>query len=287
MAQQNVATKALTPQQQKVANFKGIINTKDMVKRLTSSLGSKEVATQFMSSMIELYSGDTYLQNCDPNMVVMECIKAANLGLPIVKSLGYAYVVPFKNKPTFIIGYKGMIQLAQRSGQYKCINADAIYEGEEVTFDRLSGRLKIDGTRLSDKTIGFFAYFQLVNGFEKTLYMTIDQVTDYAKKYSPSYGTASSPWTKEFDSMAKKTVLRQILKYGPMSTEMRYAEKTEIEAAERLANAEAEENANKGNVIDIPEQDIISVDSSTGEVVETIGTVEETAKPLCDEDEPF
>ena len=124
----------------KVDTFKSIVNTSDMVKRMTAACGSKEAAFQFMASMLDLYEGDNYLQQCDPAKVVMECIKAASLKLPLVKSLGYAYVVPYKNTPTFLIGYKGYIQLALRSGKYKCLNADCIYEGEEIKFNRLSGR---------------------------------------------------------------------------------------------------------------------------------------------------
>ena len=100
----------------KIDQFKGILNSQTIRAQLRNSL--KDKAGQFMSSMIDLYSGDTYLQQCDPEKVALECVKAAALDLPLVKSLGYAYVVPYKNVPTFTIGYKGLIQLAQRTGQY-------------------------------------------------------------------------------------------------------------------------------------------------------------------------
>lgn len=247
----------------KVETFKGIVNTQDMVKRMTSACGTKEAAFQFMASMLDLYEGDAYLQQCDPQKVVMECIKAASLNLPLVKSLGYAYVVPYKNVPTFTIGYKGYIQLALRSGKYKCLNADCVYEGEEIAFNRLSGRLSISGAKTSDKAVGYFAYFELVNGFEKTLYMTVDEIRAYAQKYSKAYN--NGPWQTEFDAMAKKTVIRQILKYGPMSTEMQKAEVEEIKAAETAARAEIAANANAGEVIDLT--NTIVVDEGTGEVV--------------------
>lgn len=268
MAYQNNAqpvrqTQAMTVKEQKVNEFKGLINTQSMMKRMTTACGGKEAAGQFMASMLDLYEGDNYLQNCDPQKVLMECLKAASLNLPLVKSLGYAYVVPYKGTPTFIIGYKGYIQLALRSGQYKCINADCIYEGEEVGFDRLSGRLSITGERKSNKAIGYFAYFQLVNGFEKTLYMDLEQIHNYAKKYSKAYD--SGPWKTEFDAMAKKTVIRQILKYGPMSTEMQEAERLEIQAAEAIAQAEVGRSANR-DFIDIPDEPV-TVDAATGEVV--------------------
>ncbi|WP_419066800.1 recombinase RecT, partial [Hominenteromicrobium sp.] len=101
----------------KIDQFKGVLNSQTIRAQLKNSL--KDKAGQFMSSMIDLYSGETALQNCDPEKVALECVKAAALDLPLVKSLGYAYVVPYKNVPTFTIGYKGLVQLAQRTGQYK------------------------------------------------------------------------------------------------------------------------------------------------------------------------
>ncbi|MGN0489367.1 MAG: recombinase RecT [Ruminococcus sp.] len=261
--------KALT----KVDAFKSLINTKEMVRRLTSACGTKEAAFQFMASMLDLYEGDNYLQNCDPSRVLAECIKAASLNLPLVKSLGYAYVVPYKNTPTFLIGYKGYIQLALRSGQYKCINADCVYEGEEISVDRLSGRLKIYGEKTSDKAVGYFAYFELVNGFEKTFYMTVEDIRAYAKKYSKAYN--NGPWQTEFDAMAKKTVIRQLLKYGPMSTEMQMAEELEARATEAAVQTEINEHANRV-IIDttatVPEEPDgkakpINIDPDTGEVI--------------------
>ena len=107
----------------------------------------------------------------------------------------------------------------------------------------------ISGQKTSNQAVGYFAYFKLINGFEKTLYMTIEQIQEYAKRYSKAYN--NGPWKTDFDAMAKKTVLRQILKYGPMSTEMQEAEIQEIRAAQEAANAEIAENA--GNVIiDMP-----------------------------------
>lgn len=259
MAYQNNAAMA------KVDAFKSLINTKEMVRRMSTACGGKEAAGQFMASMLDLYEGDNYLQSCDPQRVLMECLKAASLNLPLVKSLGYAYVVPYKSIPTFIIGYKGYIQLALRSGQYRILNADCIYEGEEISFDRLSGKLSVTGTATSEKAVGYFAYFQLINGFEKTLYMTVEQIQAYAKKYSKAYN--SGPWQTEFDAMAKKTVIRQILKYGPMSTEMQEAERMEIQSAEAAAQAQVDQNANQ-SAIDVPTQNVIVVDQKTGEVID-------------------
>ncbi len=128
---------------QKIEEFKNILNDKTIRAQVKNSL--KENSGAFLSSMIDLYSGDQYLQNCDPRAVAMECLKAASLKLPLVKSLGFAYVVPFNNVPTFTIGYKGLIQLAQRSGLYKNINADVVFEGEFISHNKLTGNLDLSG----------------------------------------------------------------------------------------------------------------------------------------------
>lgn len=253
----------------KIDQFKGVLNSQTIRAQLKNSL--KDKAGQFMSSMIDLYSGDTYLQQCDPEKVALECVKAAALDLPLVKSLGYAYVVPYKNVPTFTIGYKGLIQLAQRTGQYLTINADVVYEGEITDRDKLSGMIKLDGERISDKIVGYFAYFKLLNGYEKILYMSKDEIVKYAEYYSPSYSSKFSPWKSEFDKMACKTVLRQLIsKYGPTSTEMQRVELTDDKGI--TPKQEINEKANK-QMIDI------QVDETTGEVIE-ITTESAKSEPL-------
>lgn len=246
----------------KVDQFKMVLNDSTIRAQLKNSL--KEKSGAFMSSMLDLYSGDSYLQKCDPRAVAMECLKAASLDLPIVKSLGFAYVVPYNNKPTFIVGYKGLIQLAQRTGQYKTINAGVVYEGEYQGYDKLSGMVDISGERISDKVIGYFAYFKLINGFEKVLYMSRDEVEAWKKRYSKTQSDAT-PWAKEFDKMAMKTCLRRLISgYGVMSTQMQQAVQYDA-AGEQSRNAveritkEAAENAN---------QTVIDIDQSTGEVID-------------------
>lgn len=241
----------------KIDQFKGFLNSQTIRAQLRNSL--KDKAGAFMSSMIDLYSGDTTLQQCDPEKVALEAVKAAALDLPLVKSLGYAYVVPYKNVPTFTIGYKGLIQLAQRTGQYKIINADVVYEGELRGFDKLSGIPDISGERMSDTVVGYFAYFKLLNGHEHVYYMSKPDMEKYAEKYSPSYSSKYSPWKTEFDKMAMKTVLRQLLsKWGPTSTEMQKVEKYDDKGA--TPAQEMQEKANK-TMIDV------EVNEDTGEVM--------------------
>lgn len=245
-----------------VDQFKAVLNEKTFRAQIQNSL--KEKSGAFLSSMIDLYNGDTTLQQCDPRAVALECIKAASLDLPINKNLGFAYVVPYKGRPTFTIGYKGLIQLAQRSGQYRYINAGVVKEGELRGINKLSGMIDLSGEPVSDKIIGYFAYFQLINGAEKTLYMSKEEAEAWRDRYSPSAKAGFSPWKSDFDKMAMKTCLRRLIgTYGIMSADMQ-------QAVVGDAETEMAANANKVQVQQIPQATPapLTVDSSTGEVLE-------------------
>lgn len=184
-----------------------------------------ENSNLFVASLIDLYASDSYLQQCEPSQVVAEALKAATLKLPINKSLGFAYIVPYKKQgkqiPQFQLGYKGMIQLAMRSGIYKYLNADVIYEGEYNGYSKLTGELDLTGQKKSEIVVGYFAYVESVNGFKKSIFCTREDMETHAKKYSKAYGRDGSPWNTEFDAMAVKTMLRKLLsKYGLMTVEM-------------------------------------------------------------------
>jgi recombination protein RecT len=207
-------------------------------------------AGSFVASIIDLVGSDKVLQECDQNRVIMECLKAATLKLPINKSLGFAWVIPYKTKgvaiPQFQIGYKGYIQLAIRTGQYRFINAGVIFEGATVERNHLTGQVTFSGLATSDKAIGYFAYLETLSGFSKTVYMTADEVRAHAKRYSKSYQFESSAWQTNFPEMAQKTVLRLLLgKYGIMSVEMAQAIAIEDEEQEAEVIAEIKAEANK------------------------------------------
>jgi len=222
--------------------LKGVLANETMRKNFENIL--KDNAGAFMASIIELYQSDGYLQKCNPNAVVLEALKAATLKLPINKSLGFAYIIPYGTTPTMQLGYKGIIQLAQRSGQYRHINAGEVYEGEEVNYNRITGMLDIGGAATSDNVIGYYAYFQLQNGFEKAIYWDKDRVIAHAKKFSQAYkaGKKDSPWFTNFDAMAIKTVLKSLItRYGPMSIE--FADVMARDTDDRV-ESEVAENAN-------------------------------------------
>ena len=168
----------------------------------------------------------------------------------INKQLGFAYIIPYNNVPTFQLGFRGLIQLAQRSGQYRYINADVVCEGESVNYNRITGMLEISGTAKSETPVGYFAYFQLLNGFEKCVYWTREKVEAHAKRYSKAWSKADSPWHTNFDAMALKTVLKTIIsKYGVMSVE--FANAIANDSVDDRIEAEVAQNAN-GQPIVLP-----------------------------------
>lgn len=274
--------------------MKQLISNSGIQEMFEESLGKN--AGAFLSSLVEVYSDPAgTLSECDPKEVVMEALKAATLKLPLNKNLGFAWIIPYNKNtkiidesgrtqwvkvahPQFQMGYKGLIQLAIRTGQYQTINTNVIYEGMEVSEDYLTGIIKIGGKKKSDKIIGYFSYFKLVNGFEKVLYWSREQVIEHAKKYSQGYksmekakqGKYYKPdkfvWDVDFDKMALKTVTRVILtKYGVLSVEMQNAEMMEADTSLAI---EMDEEANKEELIIEPPSNVVL---DTGEIIDEEG----------------
>ncbi len=204
-------------------------------KRFNELLGKK--APGFISSIINV-SNLPSLKDADPNTIISSAVVAASLDLPIDQNLGFAYIVPYNKKnegkkAQFQMGYKGYIQLAMRTSQYKTINAIEVYEGEIKRVNRLTGEVEFNEDESlidRDNVVGYIAYFKLVNGFEKTLYMSKEEMEKHAKTYSQSYRSTKdwvvrdSLWTTSFDDMAIKTILKRLLsKYGILSIDMQTA----------------------------------------------------------------
>ena len=266
--------------------LKSMLKAESVQEQFSNALGKHR--DPFIASIIDLYTGDKQLQTCKPADVVAQALKAASMQLPINKALGFAYIVVYNNTvrqqdadgrdiwvkvptPTFIPGYKGYIQLAMRTGQYRFINADFVYEGELRTTNRLTGEIALDGERKSDKIVGYFAYMELLNGFSKTLYMSVEEMAKYAKRYAPSLGKGTTVealiklaneepkgkqvgWMGNFSDMALKTVIRRLLsKYGYLSVEMQGAITDDMEVNENRDNLIAE----SANTIDLQESDVV------------------------------
>lgn len=217
--------------------FKALMNTPAMKKKFTDILHEK--SDSFMGSLMTLVGGDNYLSQAEPMTIIASALKAATMDLPIDKNLGYAYVVPFNrsekvgnkwvkhNEAQFILGYKGYIQLAQRSGQYKALNALAIYDGQLIDWNPLTEEFTFDyKAKLSDEVIGYVGFFELLNGFKKTVYWTKQEIESHRIKNAKGYDKEklSGAWVDNYDSMAIKTVLRNMLsKWGLLSVEMQSA----------------------------------------------------------------
>lgn len=188
----------------------------------------RDKKSEFVSNMISLTDSDENLANCDPAALVKCAMSATALNLPLNKNLGYAYIIPYNNIPQFQIGYKGLIQLAIRTGVYETINACEIREGE-VERNKITGAIKFNGEKPECKVVGYLAYLKLNSGFTASLYMSEAQIEAHALKYSKSYGydirnkKQSSKWS-DVDArpkMALKTVLKGLLgTYGIMTTDM-------------------------------------------------------------------
>lgn len=244
--------------------LKSLLATDAIRRQMKSLLGEK--AGHFMMAIVGVVEGTPQLQSCDPQSIINSAIASATLDLPIEKNLGYAYIVPYKDKAQFQMGYKGYIQLALRSGQYKYINSVEIKEGELESYNLLTGEFNFKfieniNQRLEAKTIGYASYIEFTNGFRNTLYMTKEQVDNHAKEYSQSYaydlrkGYKNSNWSTNFDSMALKTVLKlNLSKFGVLSVSVQKALQidgssiTEIKD-DGTINAEYIDNYNKENKI--------------------------------------
>ena len=260
--QQAVATAA------KAQNTLGVmVNSKGVQDRFEKMLGKK--APAFLSSLLTMTNQNELLQKCNPQTVLSAAAIAASLDLPINPSLGFAWIVPYKTKAQFQMGYKGLIQLAQRSGLMKSIVSTEVYEGEIVNFNRFTETFET-GERLSDAVVGYYASFELVNGFKKCVYWEKDAVLKHAKRFSKSFN--SGPWQTDFDAMAKKTVLSALLRtYSPLSTAMQRAVEFDGTASEINAKGDPEvidlePDAYEAEAVD-PIEDGLMVNPETGEVL--------------------
>lgn len=204
-----------------------MLDGEKMRSRFDELLGKR--APQFISSVVSLVNADKSMQQAfyeSPMTVIQSALKAATFDLPIDQNLGYAYIVPFKNKgvmtANFILGWKGMHQLALRTGAYKTINVVDIREGELMSYNRLTEEVEIVFEEDEDKrealpVIGYVGYYKLVNGAEKTIYMTIKQIENHEKKNRKG-DYMGKGWRDDWDAMARKTVYRRLIgKWGVMS----------------------------------------------------------------------
>lgn len=233
--------------------FSVAVNTPSMQKLIANALHDPARCARFTASIVSAVSVNQALQNCDRNTVISGALLGESLNLSPSPQLGQYYLVPFNNKKKgiqdaqFVLGYKGYVQLALRSGQYKSINVEIVKQGEYKGRDPMTGDPRFQFLEDDDEwerlpVIGYMASFEYLNGFRKVLYWSKEKMMNHADRYSAAFSRKayenliagnipqgemwkySSFWYKDFDSMAKKTMLRQLIsKWGIMSTEIQIA----------------------------------------------------------------
>ena len=233
---QNGSTQGSLQKAHKV-QFSTLIKSDKVQKALTETLGDVARAKTFTASVISAVNTNRALADCDGMSIISGALLGETLKLSPSPQLGRYYLVPFKDnkthttKATFQMGYKGYYELAMRSGAYKKITAISVKEGEFEFYDPFIEEFGyhhiVDpDERANAKTIGYYAFFELTNGFTKTIYWTKNQMEKHAEKYSMGYRAHKGYtfWEKDFDAMAIKTMYRQLLsKYGILSVEMQNA----------------------------------------------------------------
>lgn len=264
-----------------------MLDGEKMRKRFDEVLGKR--APQFMSSLVSMINDNPALQEAfyaNSMSVLKSALQAASYDLPIDPTLGYAYIVPYRNKgkmtATFIIGYKGMVQLCLRTGAYSCVpDAVDVREGELESYNRLTGEavfnwIEDEDAREELPIVGYAGYFQLKNGAEKTIYMTVKQIEKHERKNRKGEYMGKG-WRENFDAMARKTVIRRLCsKYALMSIEYQDAASRDTM---NLATALAQQDFPETDTPEIADYSD-AIDAETGEVTNPAALPEAQGEPL-------
>lgn len=254
-----------------IKSLKAVLSS-DLMKNKIAEIVGKNAPT-FTTSIIQIASQNEMLSKAEPNSIVAAALTAATLNLPLNNAIGQAYIVPFNEKQPdgskivkaqFILGYKGLKQLATRSGQFLAMNCKDVRQGEIKMVDHLSGVMEFEWIQDFDKRqktpiVGYVSYFKLINGFESTFYMTKEEMTAHGKKFSQTFKYNKGLWVDDYEKMALKTISKLHLNAGeaPLSLEMQMGIKSD--------------------------QGVLSLDESSGEVTEDINYADNTV-PKIDPD---
>lgn len=261
-------------------------------KRFDELLGKR--SPQFISSIVSLMNADSALMDAfhdAPVTIIQSALQAASFDLPINPALGYAYIVPFRNskrnrmEASFIMGYKGMLQLALRTGVYKRINVVDVRAGELKNYDRLREDIELEFIEDEDEreklpVIGYVGFFQMINGMEKLIYMSVKQLEAHEKKYRQGK-YMSKGWRDNPDAMMRKTMLRQLIgKWGLMSVSYQSADPVTLRAAQAIATGQFDD---EDHVLEKPEY--VNVDAQAEPEAEA--TPADKKQVFIDPDAPF
>ena len=279
-----------TQEEGKALTTKALFTSENIKKKFEEMMGRK--AQGFITSVLQICASNKLLATAEPMSVYNAACMAAVLDLPLNNNLGFAYIIPYnekyssfdaKGKETwhtkqvaqFQLGYKGYIQLAMRTGKYKTIAATPIYEGQLVSQNPLTGFVFDFEKKVSETIIGFASYFSLVNGFEKTLFMTTEQMKAHGLKYSKTFNNKNGRWTLDFEGMGNKTVLKLLLsKYGMLSIEMERA----LVVDQAVINDENGESVTYADVVETTED----VQETELEQIQSLWELKKESKELND-----
>lgn len=247
-----------SPAVQKAINIKAFLQLPATQKKI-QELVDKNSAS-FATSIMQIVNSNPMLLNAEPMSIFNAACMAATLNLPINNNLGFAYLVPYKNSKTghveaqFQLGYKGFIQLAQRSGQFERLVSLPVYKDQLIEKDLIKGfkfNWSIDPDE-KEQPIGFYAYFKLINGFTAELYMSREQIDKHAKRYSQSYRKNSGVWADNYEQMALKTVTKLLLsRQAPLSIEMQKAVLSDQSVIENVTEENFDYLDNQTGVLDL------------------------------------
>jgi len=279
MTTKNTAVQTAQPTTPAVVKPKDFFSRDDVKAKFTDLMGKKSQG--FIASVLQCVAQNQLLAKADVNSIYQSAMMAATLDLPINNNLGFAYIIPYnekvkgvngqpdtwKNVAQFQLGYKGFIQLAQRSGQFKTISATPIYKGQLIANNPLTG-FEFDFSVVPDgEPVGYAAFFSLLNGFEKTLFMSRSELSSHGSRYSKTF--KFGVWNNNFDAMALKTVTKLLLsKYAPLSIEMQKAVNSDQSV---INNAETEDVT----YIDNSAEEINKENERFGLMVDDCKTIEE------------
>ena len=244
--------------QNNLVKLKETLKAPSVEAKFKEMLGKR--APQFMTSITSVVTNNALLQKADVNSIIMGAATAASMDLPLNPNLGYAALVPFNSKEGCFaqlqVMVKGWVELFLRSGQCQNIICETVYEGQLVKKNKFTGEYVFDeSAKKSDKIAGFMAYFRLSNGFEKTEYMTVEEVKAHAQKFSQTYRKGIGPWKEMFEQMGQKTTLKKLLtKWAPKSIEMQQM-------------AIFDQSVVKGDINDIEHAEAVYADSAKNETV--------------------
>ena len=284
----NLNEKVMVPERKKATPFTVAIRSDSYQNLINNTLGDPKRAANFVTAITSAVSTNPQLMECDPGTILSAGLLGETLQLSPSPQLGQYYLVPFNDRKlgrkvaTFTLGYKGYIQLAIRSGQYRKLNAMAIKDGELVKYDPLNEDIEIkliedEAVREQTPTIGYFAMFEYLNGFRKVIYWSKEKMEAHAMQYSQGYRARKGYtfWEKDFDSMAIKTMLRQLIsKWGIMSIEFQKAYEAdnavlrEDNSVEYVDTIEDNFVSESGEYEVVEESEQQTIDTETGEVKE-------------------